>query len=857
MKKEKDTPKDTGLRRRAEDRLAEKRTESGPPAMEEDARRMVHELQVHQIELELQNEELKQTREELERQLEKYSDLYNFAPVGYFTLDSEGTIQEANLTGARLLGIERSRLVGRRFISFLADKSLPGFDGFLRRVYEGAAGQTCEAALQGDRPRHLQIEGTAVASGEGKIRRCRMAAMDISRRRQAEEMLRTSEERYRSYIEVTGQLGWTTNRHGEVVEDLSTWSNFTGQSAEGIKGAGWVNALHPDDVEHTMHAWNNAVVTKSAYEVEYRIRRHDGMYRHYLARGVPVSNQDGSIREWVGTCIDITERKASEEALRRYELLSHNSRDVVLLMRSDDGSILEANAAAGSTYGYSRDELLRLAIKDLRAVGTQGLTAGQMAQADAGGILFETIHRRKDGSTFPVEVSSQGALIGGTRTLVSVIRDITQRKQAEEAINQAHRRLVEAKSEVDRIVEERTAELRQAYDQLKKETTEREQVEAQLRQAQKMEAVGTLAGGIAHDFNNILAAIIGFSEMARDKTAEGSPARRHMERVFDAGIRGRDLVKQILTFSRNAEQEKQPLKLAAVVKETLKLLRASLPTAADIRMNLQSEAGFVLADPTQMQQVVMNLCTNAAHAVRRTGGSISIDLTGFSFSSPEDAPDPAMSPGLYARLSVTDTGEGMPPAVFGRIFDPFFTTKAPGEGTGLGLSVVHGIVASHGGTITVSSEQGKGSTFNVYLPVYREEQRRDSGDGEDSVPRGHERVLFIDDEEDLAAIGDEMLTDLGYHVTFRTGAREALALFSLDPSRFDLVITDQTMPEMTGKELVEEILVIRADTPIIMCTGFSHLVDADSAKAAGVRAFAMKPLTKKEIATTIRKVLDE
>jgi CheY-like chemotaxis protein len=330
-----------------------------------------------------------------------------------------------------------------------------------------------------------------------------------------------------------------------------------------------------------------------------------------------------------------------------------------------------------------------------------------------------------------------------------------------------------------------------------------------------------------------------------------------MERVFDAGIRGRDLVKRILAFSRKAEQEKQPLKLAAVVKETLKLLRASLPTAADIRMNLQSEAGFVLADPTQMQQVVMNLCTNAAHAVRRTGGSISIDLTGFSFSSHEDAPDPTMSPGLYARLSVTDTGEGMPPEMFGRIFDPFFTTKAPGEGTGLGLSVVHGIVASHRGTITVSSEQGKGSTFNVYLPVYREEQRRDSGDGEDSVPRGHERVLFIDDEEDLAAIGDEMLTDLGYHVTFRTGAREALALFSLDPSRFDLVITDQTMPEMTGKELVEEIMVIRADTPIIMCTGFSHLVDADSAKAAGVRAFAMKPLTKKEIATTIRKVLDE
>ena len=608
MKKEKGTPKDTGLRRRAEDRLGEKRTESGPPAMEEDARRMVHELQVHQIELELQNEELKQTREELERQLEKYSDLYNFAPVGYFTLDRDGTIREANLTGARLLGIERSRLVGRRLDSFLRHESRYGLDRCLSEVYGGRAGEACELALleEGDRPRYVQIEGTPVESDGGTVRQCRVAVIDITRRRQAEEVL------------------------------------------------------------------------------------------------------------------------------RRYELLSHNSWDIVLFMSHDDGRILEANAAAVNTYGYSRDELLRLTINDLREAGTRGLIVGQMAQADAGGILFETVHRRKDGSTFPVEVSSQGALIGGTRTLVSVIRDITQRKQAEEALNQAHRRLVEAKSEVDRIVEERTAELRQAYDQLKKETTEREQVEAQLRQAQKMEAVGTLAGGIAHDFNNILAAIIGFSEMARDKTPEGSPARHHMERVFDAGIRGRDLVKRILAFSRKAEQEKQPLKLAAVVEETLKLLRVSLPTTIDVTMNLLSEKGFVLADPTQMQQVVMNLCTNAAHAVRRTGGSISIDLTGFSFSSAEDAPDPTMSPGLYARLSVTDTGEGMPPEVFGRIFDPFFTTKAPGEGTGLGLSVVHGIVASHGGTITVSSEQGKGSTFNVYLPVYREEQSRDSGDGEET-----------------------------------------------------------------------------------------------------------------------------
>ena len=216
-----------------------------------------------------------------------------------------------------------------------------------------------------------------------------------------------------------------------------------------------------------------------------------------------------------------------------------------------------------------------------------------------------------------------------------------------------------------------------------------------------------------------------------------------------------------------------------------------------------------------------------------------------------------MSPGLYTKLSVRDTGEGISPEAIEHIFDPFFTTKAAGEGTGLGLSVVHGIVASHGGTITVSSGPEMGSTFTIYLPKFVEEQSRDSGDGGTSIPLGDERILLVDDEEDLVTMGDAMLTRLGYRVTSRTGAGEALALLRLDPSRFDLVITDQTMPEMTGIDLTKEILTIRADMPIIMCTGFSHLVDADAAKAVGIKAFVMKPLTKREIARTIRKVLDE
>ncbi|OPY70849.1 MAG: Blue-light-activated protein [Syntrophorhabdaceae bacterium PtaU1.Bin034] len=388
--------------------------------------------------------------------------------------------------------------------------------------------------------------------------------------------------------------------------------------------------------------------------------------------------------------------------------------------------------------------------------------------------------------------------------------------------------------------------------------TEQRRLEQQLRQTQKIESIGTLAGGIAHDFNNILAAIIGFSEMAKDRTPRELPTWRYMERVFNAGVRGRDLVKQILMFSRQAEQEKRPLQLGSVVKETVKLLRASLPATVDIRTNVNKESGFVLADLTQMQQVVMNLCTNAAFAMRQKGGKMVIDLSDFAFSSQEKAPYPDLAPGSYVKLTVSDTGEGMTPAVAERIFDPFFTTKPKGEGTGLGLSVVHGIVTSHGGAITVSSEPGEGSTFDIYLPKYQEDQSETSGngDGEGAVPGGRETILFVDDEEALADLGSEILGELGYNVVTRTNSRDALALFRLDPSRFDLVVTDQTMPDLTGIDLAREVMVVKPDIPVILCTGFSHLVDADSARAAGIRGFVVKPLTKKEIALAIRKVLD-
>ena len=385
--------------------------------------------------------------------------------------------------------------------------------------------------------------------------------------------------------------------------------------------------------------------------------------------------------------------------------------------------------------------------------------------------------------------------------------------------------------------------------------TGQKHTEAQLRQAQKMEALGTLTGGIAHDFNNILGAMIGFTELAQDRALKGSRQEHHLQRVMEAGLRGRELIKQMLIFSRKTEQKKELLQLSSIVKESMKLLGASIPSTITIGVKVDKGSGFVLADPTQMQQVLMNLCTNAAHAMREKGGTLGVELSDFSVS-PFDGNPHAIAPGLYMKLVVRDTGAGISPDIMGKLFDPFFTTKKLGEGTGLGLSVVDGIVKQHSGYITVMSEPGKGSTFTVYLPRVAEAAPTETM-REGAIPTGHEKVLFVDDEEALAEMGQELVEGLGYRVTTSTSSIDALATLEADPNAYDLVITDQTMPDMTGMELAAAVLGLRRDMPVILCTGFSHIVDAEAARAAGVRAFAMKPLTKREIAETIRRVLDE
>jgi PAS domain S-box-containing protein len=378
-------------------------------------------------------------------------------------------------------------------------------------------------------------------------------------------------------------------------------------------------------------------------------------------------------------------------------------------------------------------------------------------------------------------------------------------------------------------------------------------LESQLTQAQKMESIGTLAGGIAHDFNNILSAIIGYTEIAIEDIAEPEVALNDLKDVLKAGNRARTLISQILTFSRKADISYSPLSLHSAVKESLQLLRSAIPATIEIRQDLE-DIGFVLSHPTHIQQIIMNLCTNAAHAMDKTGGTLHVTLTSAVLEGAV-AQSLQVASGDYLKLSVSDTGHGIAPQIIERIYDPYFTTKESGRGTGLGLAVVHGIVKSHKGAILCKSIPDAGTTFDVYLPKITPIGNKRTL-SEKSLFPGTERILFVDDEAALVDIAGKNLGKLGYQVTARTSSVDALALFMEQPHNFDLVITDMTMPEVTGDNLARKIAEIRPDIPIILCTGYSKQILAEHETPAGIKAFLQKPLKITEWSETIRRVLD-
>lgn len=393
-----------------------------------------------------------------------------------------------------------------------------------------------------------------------------------------------------------------------------------------------------------------------------------------------------------------------------------------------------------------------------------------------------------------------------------------------------------------------------------RDVTHETQLERQLRQAQKLEAIATLSGGIAHDFNNILAVIITNTEMTLEDVPDDDPLKKQLEIVLKAGFRGKDLVKQILTLSRRTEQEKQPVQVEAIVEECFNLLRASLPTTIEIKKWIANDIGKIAADPTQIHQVVMNLCTNAADAMREGGGTLGVVLEEVELDEDACKSYPGLLPGEYIELQVSDTGHGMSRETMERIFDPFYSTKIQGKGTGLGLSVVHGIIKSHEGAITVDSVPGRGTIFSALFPKLNKHMEMAPQQKVALSNKGSERILFVDDEEDYVRGYAMMLSRMGYKVTAQTNSRESLELFRQSPQDFDLVITDQTMPNLTGDMLARELLKIRPDIPILLCSGSSPETNAaltpETAYAIGIREVLLKPVGKDEMNQAIRRHLN-
>jgi PAS domain S-box-containing protein len=519
---------------------------------------------------------------------------------------------------------------------------------------------------------------------------------------------------------------------------------------------------------------------------------------------------------------EVAERKQIESALRegqeRLKILFDFAPDGYCMLNLK-GDIIEGNRSSEIITGYSRRELIGENIFGLELIAsTPRSRVRSVRRASLQGIPWgpgEFTLTTKAGTAAEVELRSHPVRLQNRVRILVMIRDVTRQKFQEK---------------------------------------DRERLKKQLVQSQKMEAIGTLAGGIAHDFNNILAAISGFTELSLLEAGPGHPLHENLSQINMAGQRARDMIQQILTFSRAQDRKIKPVQAGAVVQESLKLLRASISKAIEIRPRIVSEA-FTPANATELQQVVMNLCTNAAHAMGSSGGVLEVSLvdTDLTPSAPQPAPD--LPPGRYIELAVNDTGAGMPPEVVQRLFDPYFTTKPKGEGSGLGMAVVHGIVNRYGGGLTVDSTPGRGTSVKVYLS-----RQPDGGEAIDELseppPTGNESILLVDDEPQLVAIEDQMLTHLGYRVTTSGDSFAALEIFRNRPDRFALVITDMSMPQMDGLELTRALQAIRPGVPVILCTGHSAGLTRENALALGVHAVLMKPVSMQALAVTVRKVID-
>ncbi len=678
---------------------------------------------------------------------------------------------------------------------------------------------------------------------------------DETKHKVAEVALMESEERFRQLAEYIQEVFWVVSPDWKEVFYISpAYEKVWGRSCESLykNPMSWTDSIIKEDRDIVVSYLKEK--TKGDVDIiifpEYRIIHSDWSIRWISARGYHVYNEKGKLYRIVGIAEDITEKKQSEKAFNT--ILEGTSwvtgQDFFDKIVRELSLWLDCNTAIiGKVTNSNTIESISI-IRDGKVSKDYSLPLENTPCMEVikNGYYY---HPRGLKELFPEAAQLHDLNITGF-VGIRLLNKEEEPIGVLAAMSKDWLILPKRAEDVMKILAARTsAEIERMNTEEKKK-----QVEVLLQQAQKMEAIGTLAGGIAHDFNNILQSIMLNTELAQFENSGNNVVLHRMDEVLKASKRATELVKQILTFSRQSEIELRPLKMSLVIKEALKMLRSSLPSTIEITTSISTEDDLAIADPTQIHQVVMNLCTNAAHAMREKGGTLTVSFKPVIILPESVSLYPELAPGPYVSLIVSDTGYGIDKNIIDRIFDPFFTTKERGEGTGLGLAVVYGIIKELKGSIRVESEKNMGASFTILLPRIQKPAKTET-DEPRPIPHGTETMLLVDDEEGLLVAQKRIFERLGYKVETHSSSTGALEVFRADPKRFDIVITDQTMPKMTGAQIAREFMAIRPDIPIILCTGFSDVISEEEAKAIGIREFIMKPIVISDIACKVRKIL--